>query len=189
MSRMVCALVLPPGLVDATLARATYSLHGLQRPAWCRSLAVGQLWWVRQEHAWRGSCSAGDGYFAVRWRGPAVDGLPVTMALAYIEARVLLMLERYVPAVASPRPSLTLTEWPPSPNPRRQGGTHGRHQVQVDATARATLPCAPRASETGVAGAPRAGSSAEGTAGPTSSAGSPRVGATYPGDPGRPRLP
>lgn len=189
MSRMVCALVLPPGLVDATLARATYSLHGLQRPAWCRSLAVGQLWWVRQEHAWRGSCSAGDGYFAVRWRGPAVDGLPVTMALAYIEARVLLMLERYVPAVASPRPSLTLTEWPPSPNPRRQEGTHGRHQVQVDATARATLPCAPRASETGVAGAPRAGSSAEGTAGPTSSAGSPRVGATYPGDPGRPRLP
>ena len=179
MSRMVCALVLPPGLVDATLARATYSLHGLQRPAWCRSLAVGQLWWARQEHAWRGSCSAGDGYFAVRWRGPAVDGLPVTMALAYIEARVLLMLERYVPAVASPRPSLTLTEWPPSPNPRRQ----------VDATARATLPCAPRASETGVAGAPRAGSSAEGTAGPTSSAGSPRVGATYPGDPGRPRLP
>ena len=189
MSRMVCALVLPPGLVDATLARATYSLHGLQRPAWCRSLAVGQLWWVRQEHAWRGSCSAGDGYFAVRWRGPAVDGLPVTMALAYIEARVLLMLERYVPAVASPRPSLTLTEWPPSPNPRRQGGTHGRHQVQVDATARATLPRAPRASETGVAGAPRAGSSAEGTAGPTSSAGSPRVGATHPGDPGRPRFP
>ena len=182
-------MVLPPGLVDATLARATYSLHGLQRPAWCRSLAVGQLWWARQEHAWRGSCSAGDGYFAVRWRGPAVDGLPVTMALAYIEARVLLMLERYVPAVASPRPSLTLTEWPPSPNPRRQEGTHGRHQVQVDATARATLPRAPRASETGVAGAPRAGSSAEGTAGPTSSAGSPRVGATYPGDPGRPRLP
>ena len=81
-----------PWTVVAAFPRGLYGLHSLTGPPWTRTVPVGQLWVPRtvpipRPWTWRGSCTRGDGYFGVR-----PDGTHHTVAVAYIDAGVLLSL-------------------------------------------------------------------------------------------------
>jgi len=97
---MVRAFAVPESVVGS-FPRGLYSLHTLSGPAWTRHIAVGQLWVPRggppgtpcPRAPWKGSCTHGDGYYAVR-----PSGTRDCVAIAYIDNRVLLTL-RWVEGV------------------------------------------------------------------------------------------